>query len=246
MANYQVVNGVPKGAGADLYAEAMETQKAHDEANIAQAKVFQKIIAVSNKPTRRARAFQWYATKDDLINLRGFPTVNGIPTPVTKEQAMQEGYADSPDYRVSRKGKYHKFWTSTYNNFSRQTASDVLARQAIYRAKTGKSTFAYHGCDGHMCPQWSKNTGKLLSNVKTHQSRKKINALVETSKTMYQGISRKAYHLQPDLAPPVITPKPEPKLEPKPEPVETRNYAGLIVGIGIIAVIIFILFRRRK
>ena len=66
---------------------------------------------------------------------------------------------------------------------------------------------------------------------------------------MFEGLPRTAYHLQPKLKKP--EPEPEPVVapiipEPEPEPVETRNYAGLIVGIGIIAVIIYILLRRRK
>ena len=167
MANYQVVNGVPIGAGADLYHEAMATQEAHAEANVIQGQIFQATLGgKGDKPFTHPRAFQWYATKQDLIE-RGFPLVNGIPTPVTYSQAQQQGYADSPEYRSSGKGKYHKFWTSTYNNFSRQTTQDVLDRQAIYRALGYGSTFAYHGCDGHMCPQWNHNTGDLTSNVKT-------------------------------------------------------------------------------
>ena len=242
MANYEVVNGVPKGAGADLYAQGMTTQEAHNLANIEhQSNVSGDAIIrhVSDRPVKAPRAYQWYATKQDLIN-RGFPTYKGKPFPVTIEQAKQEGYADHQDYRVSGKGEYHRFFNYTESNLSKNTTAWVLEAQKIYRQATGKPTFAWHGCNGSMCPQWHQRTGKLISNVKTYNRRKlKEQTPVETSKTMLEGMPRPKK--KPD---PVFVPKIP---EPEPEPVETvRNTSGLIVGIAVIAVIIYILFRRRK
>lgn len=238
MTNYKVVDGIastPKGQ--QLYDQAIAQQNANRLTNLEHQSTTKKIAGVSNRPTTAPRAFQWYATRQDLIE-RGFPVVDGLVTPVTKAQAQQQGYADSPDYRSSGKGDYHRFFNVTYNNFSRQTTQDVLNRQAIYRQITGNPTFAYHGCEGHMCPQWNFNTGKLSSNVKHYGSRKINNAPVETSKTMYQGLSRTAYHLQPDLDAPIPEPEPEIIIEPK-----TISYSlPLIAGV----VIVILLLLRRK
>lgn len=239
------------GAGADLYAQAMATQEARIFTNIEhQSNVSSDAIIrhVSNRPTTSPRAFQWYATKQDLID-RGFPTVDGIPTPVTFEQAKQQGFASTTDAGKRHKG-YTKFYTDTYNNRSKATTGSVLDRQKIYRQITGKPTFAYHGCNENMCPQWNQH-GNLISNVLRYTTAKTRNQPVETSATMFEGLPRTAYELQPKLTKPIVipTPIPEPVFIPKipePEPVETRNYAGLIVGIGIIAVIIYILLRRGK
>ena len=251
MTEYKVVDGIastPKGQ--QLYDQAVAQQNARSLTNLGHrvqlsTSAKKNIAGVSNRPKTAPRAFQWYATRQDLIE-RGFPVVDGLVTPVTKAQAQQQGYADSPDYRSSGKGDYLRFFNVTYNNYSRQTTQDVLNRQAIYRQITGNPTFAYHGCNGHECPQWNRNSGILTSNVKHYGSRKINNAPVETSKTMYQGLSRTAYHLQPDL----VAPKPE-EIIPLPiepeiiEETQTTDYPIAII-MGILAVVIIIILRGKK
>ena len=247
MTNYKVVDGIastPKGQ--QLYDQASAQQNANRLTNLEHQSTTKKIAGVSNRPTTAPRAFQWYATRQDLIE-RGFPTIDGIPTPVTFEQAKQQGYADHQDYRVSGKGKYHKFYTDTYNNRSKQSTSSVLDRQEIYRQITGKSTFAYHGCNEDMCPQWNQH-GNLISNVLRYFTGKTNNQPVETSATMYQGLPRTSYHLQPDLD----APKPEPVSEPEPEIIaETKTEIiaePIAYSLPLIAgvVIVILLLLRRK
>ena len=101
---------------------------------------------VSNKPKTAPRAFQWYASKQDLID-RGFPVIDGQPIPVTKEQLNQEGYADSPDYRAyntgdSRKGNYYNFYKYSENIF-RYTSEWVIEKQQKYSDATGEITYKW-------------------------------------------------------------------------------------------------------
>jgi len=252
MTEYRVVDGIastPKGQ--QLYDQAIAQQNAHRLANEEHTI---KIAGVSNRPTRLPRAQQWYATKQDLID-NGFPTIDGIPTPITSGQASAQGYADHGDYRAystgdPRKGEYHKFFTWTYNNNSRQTTDDVLERQKIYRQITGKPTFAFHGCKGHsMCPQWSRS-GKLVNNVKSYHPAKLNNQPVETSETMYQGLPRTSYHLQPDLEAPIPEKKPEPVFVPSiPEPeiiIEPKTISYSIPLIAGVVIVILLLLRRKN
>ena len=243
MTEYRVVDGIastPKGQ--QLYDLGMAQQNARRLANEEHVTGSIKIAGVSNAPYTAPRAFQWYATKQDLID-RGFPTIDGIPTPVTFEQAKQQGYADTPNYRslsnFDQKGKYHKFYTDTYNNRSLATTSSVLDRQAIYRQITGKPTFAYHGCNENMCPQWNHH-GKLTSNVLRHFTGKTNNQPVETSATMYQGLPRTSYDLQPDLDAPI--PEPEPEII---EETKTDEYPIAII-MGILVIVIIIILRGKK
>ena len=99
---------------------------------------------VSNRPTTLGRAFQWYATKQDLID-RGFPTVDGQPIPVTKEHLSQQGYADSPDYRAysdSRKGNYYYFY-KTSDNIHKYTMEWVIEAQQKFSDATGEITYKW-------------------------------------------------------------------------------------------------------
>jgi len=196
MTDYRVVDGIastPKGQ--QLYDLGMAEQNARRLANEEHVTGSIRIAGVSNRPTTAPRAQQWWATRQDLID-NGFPTIDGMPTPVTKAQSGAQGYADHGDYRAyktgdPRKGNYHSFFHATSGGVvnAKQTTDEVLERQKIYRQITGKPTFAYHGCIGNKrCPQWNPNTGKLSSLVKIYTTRRLNNQAVETSDTMFEGM----------------------------------------------------------
>ena len=98
-----------------------------------------------------------------------------------------------------------------------------------------------------MCPQWNQH-GNLISNVLRYFTGKTNNQPVETSATMYQGLPRTSYHLQPDLD----APKPEPVSEPEPEIIaETKTEIiaePIAYSLPLIAgvVIVILLLLRRK
>jgi len=236
MTDYRVVDGIastPKGQ--QLYDQAIAQQNAHRLANEEHVTGSIRIAGVSNKPKTAPRAFQWYATWQDLVD-RGFPTIDGIPTPVTQQQAKQQGFASTTDANKRAKN-YTKFYNDTYNNFSKQTTQAVLDRQKIYRLITKKPTFAYHGCrtiDGEqVCPNFNKQGQRTEG---THKTWKKINqAPVETSKTMIEGLP---------IPPPKIIPPPIPEPEII-EETKTDNYPIVII-MGILAVVIIIILRGKK
>ena len=243
MTEYRVVDGIastPKGQ--QLYDQAIAQQNAHRLTNIehqSNASGDAIIRHVSNRPVTAPRSMQWYATWQDLVD-RGFPVVDGIPTPVTKEQAKQQGFSASSDANKRWKN-YTKFYNDTYNNYSKQTTQAVLDRQKIYRLITGNPTFAWHGCkyiDGlSICPNFSRHGERTEG---THASWKKINqAPVETSKTMIEGLP---------IPPPKIIPLPEPEPEPEPEIIEetkTDEYPIAII-MGILVIVIIIILRGKK
>ena len=49
---------------------------------------------VSNRPRTAPRAYQWYAIQSDLVNVRGFPVVDGMPIPINADQLKQGGFID--------------------------------------------------------------------------------------------------------------------------------------------------------
>jgi len=248
MTEYRVVDGIastPKGQ--QLYDIAVANQNARDIMNaqhtvnlstVRYASGSSGAVGVSNRPTPTPTTR--YDTKQDLIN-RGFPTVDGIPTPVTFEQAKQQGFS------ISGKGsKYTSFFHIQQQDVggsgqnARQSTQEVLDRQEIYRQITGKPTFAYHGCDGDMCPQWNFNTGKLSDNKLRYIRRKLNNQPVETSVTMFEGLPKTAYERQPKLTKPIVIPPPTPEPEIIAEPIAYS--IPLIAGV----VIVILLLLRRK
>jgi len=241
MTEYRVVDGIastPKGQ--QLYDQAIAQQNAHRLANEEHVTGSIRIAGVSNRPTPAPRAFQWWATKQDLIN-RGFPTIDGIPTPVTQKQATQQGFASTTDPNKRWKN-YTKFYNDTYNSYSKQSTQQVLDRQKIYRLITGKPTFAYHGCqyiDGQsVCPNWSR-LGKLSKGTHTRNQKLIGQTPVETSKTMIEGLP---------IPPPKIIPPPIPEPEPEPEIIEetkTDEYPIPII-MGILVIVIIIILRGKK
>ena len=92
MTEYRVVDGIastPKGQ--QLYDQAVANQNARDLAN----KNHKVTIAnVSNRPKTAPRGESRYAIAQDLID-RGFPTVDGVPIPVTMEQLGQQQFIDT-------------------------------------------------------------------------------------------------------------------------------------------------------
>ena len=239
MTDYRVVDGIastPKGQ--QLYDQAIAQQNAHRLTNIehqSNASGDAIIRHVSNRPTTLGRAYQWYATWQDLVD-RGFPLVDGIPTPVTKEQAKQQGFSASSDAN-KRWDNYTKFYNDTYNNYSKQTTQAVLDRQKIYRQITGNPTFAWHGCkyiDGlSICPNFNRY-GERTEGTHVRYSRNYNQAPVETSKTMIEGLP---------IPPPKIIPLPiEPEII---EETKTDNYPIAII-MGILAVVIIIILRGKK
>jgi len=243
MTEYKVIDGIastPKGQ--QLYTQAVANQNARIKTNEEHTI---KIAGVSNRPYTHPKygKFTKYATQQDLIE-RGFPTVDGIVTPVTEQQAQQEGMSSD-----GRGKNYIHFWKYTSEAQSKNTTQTVLDRQEIYRKITGNPTFAFHGCKQvdkwtTICPTWSRH-GYLTSNIlkKYDTSRGKLNnSPVETSDTMFEGIHRRF------LPKPKIIPPAEPEPEPEPEIIEeskTNEYPIAII-MGILAVVIIIILRGKK
>jgi len=229
MTEYRVVDGIastPKGQ--QLYDQAIAQQNANRLTNLDHQTTTKKIAGVSNRPTTLGRAYQWYATKDDLINIRGFPVVDGQPIPVTKAHLTQDGYADRPDYRAyrgndPRKGKYHKF-INYHENLYKYTTDWVIEKQQVYSDITGNVTW-----------KWGKD--------KTKPPRAKGSALYISTIPVWKkdwvkdgaGIP---LHPKPEEVIPIPPPEPEIIIEPK-----TISYSlPLIAGV----VIVILLLLRRK
>ena len=282
MTDYRVVDGIastPKGQ--QLYTQAVANQNARDLMN-AQHTVnisapaserypsgSSGAVGVSNRPYTHPKygKFTKYATQKDLIE-RGFPTVDGIVTPVTEQQAEQQGMSSD-----GKGANYVHFWKQGGSpQLDKQTTQAVLDRQEIYRQITGKPTFAFHGChptSSDMCPQWSPHHGRLGSLVKVYTRRKLNNQPVETSDTMFQGLpigspqgcigdcrsnneKKKASLVQqmPDkyrynkwgIA--ELIPEPEP--EPEPEIIAEPVAYSLPLIAGVVIVIIIILRGKKN
>ena len=229
MTNYKVVDGIastPKGQ--QLYDQAIAQQNANRLTNLEHQSTTKKIAGVSNAPTTLGRAFQWWATKDDLINIRGFPVVDGQPIPVTKAQLSQQGYADSPDYRAyntgdPRKGNYYKFY-KPHENLYRYTTEWVIEKQQVYSDITGKVTYKW-GKDKRKAPR-AKGSAHYISTIPVWK------------KDWIKDKDGIPLHPKPEEVIPIPPPEPEIIIEPK-----TISYSlPLIAGV----VIVILLLLRRK
>jgi len=242
MTEYKVADGIastPKGQ--QLYDQAVAQQNARSLTNLGHrvqlsTSAKKNIAGVSNRPTKAPTTgkFSQNATQQHLIE-RGFPTVDGIVTPVTAQQMETRGFSSDG------KGKdYVYFWNYEGVAQSKNTTQAVLDRQEIYRKITGKPTFAFHGCKNGMCPTWSRH-GYLTSHILTKYdtSRGKLNnAPVETSATMFEGIHRR-FLPKAEIIP---SPIPEPEII---EETQTTDYPIAII-MGILAVVIIIILRGKK
>tara|TARA_Y100000310_G_scaffold306399_1_gene347505 strand:- start:1300 stop:2001 length:702 start_codon:yes stop_codon:yes gene_type:complete len=231
LTNYKVVDGIastPKGQ--QLYDQAIAQQNANRLTNLEHQSTTKKIAGVSNRPTTKGRAFQWYATKDDLINIRGFPVVDGQPIPVTKAHLTQQGYADSPDYRAyntndPRKGNYYNFYKYSENIY-RYTSEWVIEKQQVYSNVTGEITWKW-GKDKRKAPR-AKGSAYYISTIPVWQ-----NDWIKDK----DGIP---LHPKPEEAIPI--PPPEPEIIPE---SKTDKYPIAII-MGILAVVIIIILRGKK
>jgi len=226
LTNYKVVDGIastPKGQ--QLYDQAIAQQNANRLTNLEHQTTTKKIAGVSNRPTTKGRAFQWYATKDDLINIRGFPVVDGQPIPVTKEQLNQAGYADHQDHRVTGQGDYHKFYKYS-DNIYRYTSEWVIEKQQVYSNVTGEITWKW-GKDKTKAPR-AKGSAHYISTIPVWK-----NDWIKDK----DGIP---LHPKPEEAIPI--PPPEPEIIPE---SKTDKYPIAII-MGILAVVTIIILRGKK
>jgi hypothetical protein len=63
-------------------------------------------------------AWQWYATADDLINIRGWYSVNGVPVPTRKQDGQQQGFFKTKSDQESRKN-YQMFYAQHYGSINK-------------------------------------------------------------------------------------------------------------------------------
>jgi hypothetical protein len=63
-------------------------------------------------------AWQWYATADELINIRHFYSVNGVPVPVRKEDGKQLGYYETIDDKQNDRN-YKRFYNQMHGRINK-------------------------------------------------------------------------------------------------------------------------------
>ena len=60
-------------------------------------------------------SYQWYATADDLINKRGWYSIEGVPVPTRQEDGRQEGFFKSVADQEARRN-YQNFYNQHYGH----------------------------------------------------------------------------------------------------------------------------------
>ena len=77
-------------------------------------------------------AWQWYATADELINIRHFYSVNGVPVPVRPADGKQQGYYKTIDDKQNDRN-YQLFYNQKYGKINKYGVKEywVLKEQYI-------------------------------------------------------------------------------------------------------------------
>ena len=76
-------------------------------------------------------AWQWYATADELINIRHFYSVGGVPVPVRPEDGKQQGYYKTIDDKQNDRN-YQMFYNQKYGRINEYGVSEYWILKEEY------------------------------------------------------------------------------------------------------------------
>jgi len=76
-------------------------------------------------------AWQWYATADELINIRHFYSINGIPVPVRQQDGTQQGYYLTIDDKQNDRN-YQTFYNQKYGQPNKYNVKEYWVLKEKY------------------------------------------------------------------------------------------------------------------